>query len=74
VAIVRGMLAVPDQVRSILADPASPFLFIGFGFHNWYLRVLLQVMPVYGHQSKAIARAFRKSYPSALRSFDGAAW
>jgi hypothetical protein len=55
VAIVRGAPAVPDQVRSMLADPAASFLFIGFGFHNWYLRVLLQVMPVYGHQSKAIA-------------------
>jgi hypothetical protein len=55
VAIVRGAPAVPDQVRSILADPAASFLFIGFGFHNWYLRVLLQVMNVYGHQSKAIA-------------------
>jgi hypothetical protein len=55
VAIVRGAPAVPDQVRSILADPAASFLFIGFGFHNWYLRVLLQVLNVYGHQSKAIA-------------------
>jgi len=55
VAIVRGAPAVPDQVRSILADPAASFLFIGFGFQNWYLRVLLQVMNVYGHQSKAIA-------------------
>jgi hypothetical protein len=55
VAVVRGAPAVPDQVRSMLADPAASFLFIGFGFHNWYLRVLLQVMNVYGHQSKAIA-------------------
>ena len=55
VAIVRGAPSVPDQVRSMLADPAASFLFIGFGFHNWYLRVLLQVMNVYGHQSKAIA-------------------
>lgn len=55
VAIVRGAPAVPDQVRSMLADPAASFLFIGFGFHNWYLRVLLQVLNVYGHQSKAIA-------------------
>lgn len=55
VAIVRGAPSVPDQVRSVLADPSASFLFIGFGFHNWYLRVLLQVMNVYGHQSKAIA-------------------
>jgi hypothetical protein len=55
VSIVRGSPPVPDQVRSILADPTSSFLFLGFGFHNWYLRVLLQVMNVYGHRSKAFA-------------------
>ena len=55
VAIVRGTPAVPDQVRSMLAEPASSFLFLGFGFQNWYLRVLLQVMNVYGHRSKAVA-------------------
>lgn len=55
VAIVRGVPPVPDQVRSVLADPAASFLFLGFGFQNWYLRVLLQVMNVYGHRSKAIA-------------------
>src|SRR5207247_7903344 len=31
------------------------FLFLGFGFHNWYLRVLLQLMNVDGYRSKAIA-------------------
>lgn len=55
VAIVKGTPPVPDQVRSMLADPEASFLFLGFGFHNWYLRVLLQVLDVYGHQSKAIA-------------------
>ena len=56
VAIVGAKPPVPDQVRSILADPDASFLFLGFGFHNWYLRVLLKVMDVYGHRNKA--RAF----------------
>lgn len=55
VAVVRGTPAVPDQVRSLLADQSGSFLFLGFGFHNWYLRVLLQVLNVYGHRSKPIA-------------------
>jgi hypothetical protein len=55
VAIVRGLYPVPDQVRSILQDSAASFLFLGFGFQNWYLRVLLKVMDVYGHVTKAIA-------------------
>jgi TIR domain/SIR2-like domain len=55
VAIIRGTPPIPDQVRSLLADPSASFLFLGFGFHNWYLRVLLQVMNVYGRRSKALA-------------------
>ena len=55
VSIVRGIPPIPDQVRSVLADPAASFLFLGFGFQQWYLRVLLQVMSVYGHRSKAVA-------------------
>lgn len=55
VAIIRGTPPVPDQVRSLLADESASFLFLGFGFHNWYLRVLLQVMNVYGRRSKALA-------------------
>ena len=55
VAIVGGKPSLPDQVRSILADPDASYLFLGFGFHNWYLRVLLKVMGVYGHRNKAIA-------------------
>jgi TIR domain/SIR2-like domain len=55
VAVVKGTPVVPDQVRSMLADPAAAFLFVGFGFHNWYLRVLLQVMNIYNHRSKALA-------------------
>jgi hypothetical protein len=55
VSIVRGAPPVPDEVRSILAAHTASFLFLGFGFHNWYLRVLLQVMNIYGHRSKAIA-------------------
>lgn len=55
VAVVRGAPPVPDQVRSILRDPSASFLFLGFGFQNWYLRVLLKVLDVYGHRNKAIA-------------------
>jgi TIR domain/SIR2-like domain len=55
VSIVRSEPPVPDQVRSILRDPEASFLFLGFGFQNWYLRVLLHVLNVYGHGKKAIA-------------------
>ncbi|HYK02705.1 MAG TPA: toll/interleukin-1 receptor domain-containing protein [Thermoanaerobaculia bacterium] len=62
VAIVKGTPAVPDQVRSILSDKATSFLFLGFGFHNWYLRVLLKVLDAYGHRSKALAFEDRRFF------------
>jgi TIR domain/SIR2-like domain len=39
----------------ILADNDASFLFLGFGFHNWYSRVLLKVLNVYGHNDKPVA-------------------
>lgn len=55
VSIVRGDPPLPDQVRSLVADRCASFLFLGFGFHNWYLRVLLKVMQMYEHRNKALA-------------------
>ena len=55
VNIVKGTPEIPDNVRSILADPDASFLFLGFGFHNWYSRVLLKVLNVYGHNDHPVA-------------------
>jgi len=55
VAVVRGDPALPDYVRGRLGDPDTAFLFVGFGFQNWYPRVLLHVLKIYGHRSRAIA-------------------
>jgi hypothetical protein len=56
VAVVRGDPALPDYIRGRLGDPETAFLFVGFGFQNWYLRVLLHVLNVYGHKgSRAVA-------------------
>ena len=55
VDVVRGEPPLPDYLRGRLGDPETTFLFIGFGFHNWYLRVLLHVLKVYGHTGKAVA-------------------
>jgi len=54
VAIIKGAPPVPDQIRGILNDPEVSCLFIGFGFHQWYLRVLLEVMNLY-KSSRGIA-------------------
>jgi len=46
-AIIKGVPPMPDQVRGILNDAGVSCLFLGFGFHQWYLRVLLEVMNLY---------------------------
>ena len=55
VKIIAGDPPIPDEVRSILKDRDASFLFLGFGFQNWYLRVLLKILDVYGHRDNAIA-------------------
>lgn len=48
VNIIKGTPPVPDEVRSLIGTDTAGFLFIGFGLHNWYLRVVLQVLKLYG--------------------------
>ncbi|HEX6087491.1 MAG TPA: toll/interleukin-1 receptor domain-containing protein [Thermoanaerobaculia bacterium] len=55
VAFVKENPPLSDHVRSILDDPAASFLFIGFGFHQWYVRVLLHGMRVYKHNRPTMA-------------------
>ncbi|MGH8769637.1 MAG: SIR2 family protein [Burkholderiales bacterium] len=56
VAVVRKDPPVPDQVRSLLNAPEASFLFLGFGFHNWYLRVLLEVLEYIQAQQHCLRR------------------
>lgn len=48
VKITRESPALPDAVRSTLRDSQTVFLFVGFGFSNWWLRLLLKVLDVTG--------------------------
>lgn len=54
-AIVKNDPPLPDRIRAVLADQATSFLFLGFGFHNWYLRLLLKVLNVYNHRNGGMA-------------------
>jgi hypothetical protein len=46
---------LPHRITGQLGNPSTTFLFIGFGFHNWYLRVLLQVLSSYSQGNSAAA-------------------
>jgi hypothetical protein len=55
VCVVRGDPDLPEFIKGPLGDRDTTFLFLGFGFQNWYLRVLLHVLNIYGHGSRAMA-------------------
>jgi hypothetical protein len=42
-------------VTSQFKDPSVSFLFLGFGFRNWYIRVLLHALKTSGHESPSLA-------------------
>jgi hypothetical protein len=68
VAIVRGDPPLPDYIKGRLGDPETTFLFMGFGFQNWYLRVLLHVLKIYGHKSRAVALEDTEFFSHPVRS------
>ena len=67
VNITRESPALPDVVRATLRDSKTVFLFVGFGFANWWLRLLLKVLEVTGVENRALSLALEDS-----RAFDAA--
>ncbi|HEY1303302.1 MAG TPA: toll/interleukin-1 receptor domain-containing protein [Vicinamibacterales bacterium] len=48
VTITKGSPPLPDAVRFMLGAPSTSFLFVGFGFTSWWLRLLLRVLDITG--------------------------
>jgi hypothetical protein len=44
VAIIKKDPPIQKNISSELIDKSNSFLFLGFGFRNWYLRILLYVL------------------------------
>ncbi|MEE8304514.1 MAG: toll/interleukin-1 receptor domain-containing protein [Candidatus Tectomicrobia bacterium] len=44
VNVAKNTPALPKNVTSRFSDPKTSFLFLGFGFQHWYLRILLHVL------------------------------
>lgn len=55
VAIARESPRLPSLITSMLGDPDTTFLFVGFGFQQWHLRVLLHVLKIHGHHKRPLA-------------------
>lgn len=60
VAVVSGSPALPNNISSAFKESSNCFLFLGFGFKHWYLRILLHVL----YKARAENRSF------ALERFD----
>ena len=44
VNVAKGAPSLPKELTSRFSDSRTSFLFLGFGFQHWYLRVLLHVL------------------------------
>ncbi|MDM0053038.1 toll/interleukin-1 receptor domain-containing protein [Variovorax sp. J22R115] len=68
VKITRESPPLPDVVRATLRAPSTVFLFIGFGFRNWWLRLLLKVLEIIGVENRSLSLALEDG-----KVFDAAA-
>jgi hypothetical protein len=55
VSVVRNEPPVPPRILAQLGRLETTCLFVDLGFKNWYLRILLRVLQLYGHQEMSIA-------------------
>jgi TIR domain/SIR2-like domain len=55
VSVARQTPALHPYVSSQFSDLAVSFLFLGLGFHQWYVRILLHVLKAAGHTQQSLA-------------------
>ncbi len=55
VSVTRQTPPLHPYVTGYLSDPYVSFLFLGFGFHQWYIRVLLHALKAGGHELPSLA-------------------
>lgn len=55
VSVLRQAPPIHPFVSGQFNDPAVSFLFLGFGFSHWYVRILLHAMKASGHEGPSLA-------------------
>jgi hypothetical protein len=55
VSVAGKTPALHPYVASQFGDPTVSFLFLGFGFRHWYIRILLHALKAGGHESPSLA-------------------
>lgn len=51
VSVISKKPPLPPFISSRFSDPKASFLFMGFGFRNWHLRILLRILKAEGDRS-----------------------
>ena len=54
VTVISKTPPLPPFITSRFSDPTTSFLFVGFGFQNWYIRILLHIL-AQGHKTRSLA-------------------
>jgi hypothetical protein len=55
VSVVGRTPGLHPYVTGQFSDPTVSFLFLGFGFRHWYMRILLHALKAGGHESPSLA-------------------
>jgi len=55
VNVIKGTPALPSFITSQFGDDNTSFLFLGFGFQHWSVRLLLHVLQAHGHRGRSLA-------------------
>ena len=55
VNVTRQTPPLDPYVTAQFCDPRASFLFLGFGFRHWYVRILLHALKAAGHESQSLA-------------------
>lgn len=73
VRLTKASPPLPDPVRATLRASSTLFLFVGFGFTNWWLRLLLKVLDVTGVENRSLSLALEdsSSFAAAARENKG---
>lgn len=55
VKVIQNAPPLPAFIKARCSDPNASFLFLGFGFRHWYVRILLHILQAQRHQNPSLA-------------------
>jgi hypothetical protein len=53
--VIRNEPALPTPITAKFADKDTTFLFVGFGFQRWHVRILLHALGAHEHSTRSFA-------------------